>query len=90
MPLQASALEQAGAARRLGANPLDVHELAQAMAEFVTSPGRLVLMREAAERLARPGAAEDVLEHCRASLEGRAARLHAETRDEEEATCSVG
>jgi len=67
----ASALEEAGAARCLDGRPLDVHLLAQAVAELVTTPGRLVLMREAAERLARPHAAADLIEHCRARLEGR-------------------
>lgn len=67
----AGALEEAGAARRLEARPLDVHTLAQAVAELVTTPGRLVLMREAAERLARPHAPADIIEHCRARLEGR-------------------
>lgn len=69
----ARALEEAGAARCLEARPLDVHALAQSVAELVTTPGRLVLMREAADRLARPHAAEDILEHCTARLEGRPA-----------------
>lgn len=73
----ARALEEAGAARRLEAKPLDVHALAQAVAELVTSPGRLVLMREAAQRLARPDAAEHILEHCRARLEGRPPKIDA-------------
>ena len=85
----ARALEEAGAARCLEARPLDVNALAQSIAEFVTTPGRLVLMREAAERLARPNAAEDVLEHCRATLEGRAPRLTEEAPEGEEATCSA-
>ncbi|MFO0688730.1 MAG: undecaprenyldiphospho-muramoylpentapeptide beta-N-acetylglucosaminyltransferase [Myxococcota bacterium] len=60
----ARALEEIGAARRIPAQPLDVHALAQTIAELVTSPGRLVLMREAAVRLARPRAAIDIVEHC--------------------------
>ncbi len=60
----ARALEEAGAARRIPAKPLDVHALAQTIAEFVTTPGRLLLMREAATRLARPRAALDIIEHC--------------------------
>ncbi len=67
----ARTLEEAGAARCLEARPLDVNALAQAVAELVTTPGRLVLMQEAAERLARPYAAQDILEHCVARLEGR-------------------
>ena len=85
----ARALEEAGAARCLEARPLDVNALAQSIAEFVTTPGRLVLMREAAERLARPNAAEDVLEHCRATLEGRGPRLMEEAPEGEEAPCSA-
>ena len=71
----ARALEQAGAARSLDAKPLDVNGLAQAVAEFVTTPGRLVLMREAADRLARPHAATDIIEHCTARLDGRPPRI---------------
>jgi UDP-N-acetylglucosamine--N-acetylmuramyl-(pentapeptide) pyrophosphoryl-undecaprenol N-acetylglucosamine transferase len=66
----ARALEAAGAARCLEARPLDLTALAQAVAEFVTSPGRLVLMREAAARLARPNAAEAIIDHCVARLNG--------------------
>ncbi len=87
----ARALEEAGAARCLEANPLDVNALAQAVAELVTTPGRLVLMREAAERLARSHAPEDILEHCRADLEGRTPELRREeAADEagEEDACS--
>ncbi len=71
----ARALEEAGAARRIPARPLDVHALAQTIAEFVTSPGRLVLMRQAATRLARPRAATDILERCVDYLEGRPSPL---------------
>jgi len=70
----ARALEEAGAARRIPARPLDVHALAQTIAELVTTPGRLVLMRQAAVRLARPRAAIDVVERCVDALEGRPAR----------------
>ena len=87
----ARALEEAGAARCLEANPLDVNALAQAVAELVTTPGRLVLMREAAERLARPHTPEDILEHCRADLEGRMPEFRREeAADEagEEDACS--
>lgn len=71
----ARALEEAGAARRLESRPLDVHVMAQTVAELVTTPGRLVLMREAAQRLARPNAAKDIVEHCIAQLEGRAPKV---------------
>ncbi len=71
----ARALEEAGAARCLDAQPLDEHALAQAVAELVTTPGRLVLMREAALRLARPHAARDIVESCLAELEGRPPQL---------------
>lgn len=67
----ARALEEAGAARRIEARPLDVHALAQTIGELVATPGRLVLMREAATRLARPRAATDILECCIDALEGR-------------------
>lgn len=66
----ARALEEAGAARRIPAKPLDVNALAQTIAEFVTTPGRLLLMRQAATRLARPRAAIDVIEHCLDRLDG--------------------
>ncbi len=94
----ARALEEAGAARRLDARPLDPNALAQAVAELVTTPGRLVLMREAALRLARPHAAQDIIETCVARLEGRAPRLASdaaelrsvdERTEEEDATCSA-
>ena len=87
----ARALEQAGAARSLDAKPLDVNGLAQAVAEFVTTPGRLVLMREAADRLARPHAAADIIEHCSARLDGRPPRIQRDAKDhaiaEGEASC---
>lgn len=60
----ARALEEAGAARCLDARPLDPTTLAQAIAEFVTSPRRLGLMREAAMRLAHPNAAKEIIDHC--------------------------
>lgn len=83
----ARALEQAGAARRLDARPLDEGELAQAIAELVTSPGRLLLMREAALRLARPQAAADIVEQCLARLDGSSTAL---PHSKEEAACSAG
>ena len=66
----ARALEEAGAARRIPAQPLDVQALAQTIAEFVTTPGRLVLMRQASVRLARPRAATEIIERCLAQLDG--------------------
>jgi UDP-N-acetylglucosamine--N-acetylmuramyl-(pentapeptide) pyrophosphoryl-undecaprenol N-acetylglucosamine transferase len=75
----ARALEESGAARRLEARPLDVNAMAQAVAELVTTPGRLVLMREAAQRLARPNAASDIIEYSIARLEGRDPKLNAPT-----------
>jgi UDP-N-acetylglucosamine--N-acetylmuramyl-(pentapeptide) pyrophosphoryl-undecaprenol N-acetylglucosamine transferase len=66
----ASALEAAGAARCLAAQPLDLTALSQGVAEFVTSPGRLVLMRESAVQLARPNAADEIIDECAAILNG--------------------
>jgi len=83
----ARALEEAGAARCLDARPLDLHALAQAVAELVTTPGRLVLMRTAAERLARPHAARDIIEHCSARLEGRPPQIEPLAHQEEDVTC---
>ncbi|MEZ4280084.1 MAG: undecaprenyldiphospho-muramoylpentapeptide beta-N-acetylglucosaminyltransferase [Myxococcota bacterium] len=69
----ARALEEAGAARRIPAQPLDVHALAQTIAELVSTPGRLLLMRQASARLARPRAATDIIERCLAALGGESA-----------------
>jgi UDP-N-acetylglucosamine--N-acetylmuramyl-(pentapeptide) pyrophosphoryl-undecaprenol N-acetylglucosamine transferase len=74
----ARALEEVGAAKRLDARPLDVNALAQAVAELVTTPGRLILMHEAAARLARPHAAAEIVEVCAARLEGRPPRAIAD------------
>lgn len=81
----ARALEAAGAARRLEARPLDPTALAQAIAEFVKSPGRLGAMREAATRLAHPNAAEEIIDHCVARLNGLSSES---THPAEEASCS--
>lgn len=86
----AHALEEAGAARRVDARPLDLHVLAQAVAELVTTPGRLVLMREAAQRLARPNAARDIIEHCAARLERRPPEIPRLSDDPEDASCNAG
>ncbi|MEZ4356799.1 MAG: glycosyltransferase [Myxococcota bacterium] len=74
----ARALEEAGAAKRLEARPLDEAAMAQAIAELVTSPGRLVLMRDAARSLARPNAARDIVEHCLARIGHAPAKLREE------------
>jgi UDP-N-acetylglucosamine--N-acetylmuramyl-(pentapeptide) pyrophosphoryl-undecaprenol N-acetylglucosamine transferase len=81
----ARALEAAGAARSLEARPLDLNALAQAVAEFVASPGRLVLMREAAARLARPNATREIIDHCVARLNGLSPESATHT---EEASCN--
>lgn len=73
----ARALEEAGAARRIPAQPLDVHGLAQTIAELVTTPGRLLLMRQASVRLARPRAATDIIERCLEKLGGGVPRREA-------------
>jgi UDP-N-acetylglucosamine--N-acetylmuramyl-(pentapeptide) pyrophosphoryl-undecaprenol N-acetylglucosamine transferase len=73
----ARALEEAGAARRVPAQPLDVHALAQTIAELVTTPGRLLLMRQASARLARPRAATDIIERCLEQLGGGLPRREA-------------
>jgi UDP-N-acetylglucosamine--N-acetylmuramyl-(pentapeptide) pyrophosphoryl-undecaprenol N-acetylglucosamine transferase len=73
----ARALEEAGAARRVPAQPLDVHGLAQTIAELVTTPGRLLLMRQASARLARPRAATDIIERCLEQLGGGGPRREA-------------
>jgi UDP-N-acetylglucosamine--N-acetylmuramyl-(pentapeptide) pyrophosphoryl-undecaprenol N-acetylglucosamine transferase len=99
----ARALEEAGAARRLDARPLDVPALTQTIAEFAHTPSRLLPMRAAARNLARPNAAEEIIEHCLARLNG-AARVEASstnspsapdshanipTTEEESRTCSA-
>ena len=87
----AQALEFAGAARCLNAQPLDLTELAQAVAEFITSPGRLVLMRESAVRLARPEAAGAIIDHCVAQLGGDRSQppgASSNSCDSEGAACS--
>jgi UDP-N-acetylglucosamine--N-acetylmuramyl-(pentapeptide) pyrophosphoryl-undecaprenol N-acetylglucosamine transferase len=69
----ARALEAAGAGRCLDPRPLDPKKLAQAIAEFVQNPSRLLPMREAARRLARPTAAADIIEHCLGRIAMRSA-----------------
>jgi UDP-N-acetylglucosamine--N-acetylmuramyl-(pentapeptide) pyrophosphoryl-undecaprenol N-acetylglucosamine transferase len=77
----ARALEIAGAARCLDPRPLDLTAVAQFVAEFVTSPGRLVLMREAAARLARPNAAEEIIAHCVSRISGSAPEIASHSED---------
>lgn len=60
----ARALEEAGAAIRLGARPLEIPVLVRTLRELLDAPTRLVAMREAAATLARPGAAERIVELC--------------------------
>ena len=60
-------LEQAGAAVRLdgsGDTALSGDRLADALGELLSEPERLVAMRGAASGLARPRAAQDVVEEC--------------------------
>ncbi|MBJ22009.1 MAG: undecaprenyldiphospho-muramoylpentapeptide beta-N-acetylglucosaminyltransferase [bacterium] len=85
----ARALEEAGAARCLDPRPLDRNVLAQAVAELVTTPGRLLLMREAAGRLARPNAARDIIEYCAARLEGRSPQIDSLPDGEEGDSCNA-
>jgi UDP-N-acetylglucosamine--N-acetylmuramyl-(pentapeptide) pyrophosphoryl-undecaprenol N-acetylglucosamine transferase len=88
----ARALEAAGAARCIGSRPLERTQLAQAVAELVTSPGRLMMMRDAASRLGRPRATEEIVDHCIARLGGGATaaigRGERESVDPKEAPCS--
>jgi UDP-N-acetylglucosamine--N-acetylmuramyl-(pentapeptide) pyrophosphoryl-undecaprenol N-acetylglucosamine transferase len=65
-------LEQAGAAVRLdgpGETALSGDRLAEALGELLSNPERLVAMRGAASGLARPRAAQDVVEECVRMLE---------------------
>ena len=64
----ARALEEAGAARRIEARPLDSQALAQTIAEFIATPARLDAMRAAARKLARPNAAQQIIDYCVARL----------------------
>jgi UDP-N-acetylglucosamine--N-acetylmuramyl-(pentapeptide) pyrophosphoryl-undecaprenol N-acetylglucosamine transferase len=82
----ARALEEVGAALRLDARPLEVEGLARTLGELVTAPARLVAMREAAARLARPNAANDIVDHCIATLGGTPRSI---AREDEEVPCSA-
>jgi UDP-N-acetylglucosamine--N-acetylmuramyl-(pentapeptide) pyrophosphoryl-undecaprenol N-acetylglucosamine transferase len=59
-------LAEAGAARVLEARPLAPPDLARARARAVEKPAELVAMAQAAGRLARPDAAERIVEECAA------------------------
>ena len=62
----ALALAEAGAARLLEARPLAPAELARALVGAFEKPAELAAMAEAAGRLARPDAAERIVEECTA------------------------
>ena len=93
----ARALEEAGAARRIEAKPLDSQALAQTIAEFVRTPARLHPMRAAARKLARPNAAHEIIDYCAARLEGEPTASTAEptgnatsaSTNQEDAPCSA-
>jgi UDP-N-acetylglucosamine--N-acetylmuramyl-(pentapeptide) pyrophosphoryl-undecaprenol N-acetylglucosamine transferase len=82
----ARALEEQGAALRLDARPLDVDGLARTIGELVASPTRLLAMREAASRLARPHAADEIVAHCVAQLGNTTPPI---ATGREEASCSA-
>jgi UDP-N-acetylglucosamine--N-acetylmuramyl-(pentapeptide) pyrophosphoryl-undecaprenol N-acetylglucosamine transferase len=65
----AEALEAAGAARVLPSRPLESEMLAEALLGFVAAPNSLKPMSEAASRLARPDAADDIVAACAELLE---------------------
>src|SRR5262249_19355341 len=67
----ARALAEAGAARALESRPLGAAELARALSELLAKPEELVAMGRAAARLARPHAAEQIVEECAALLAAR-------------------
>ncbi len=93
----ARALEEAGAARRIDATPLDSQALAQTIAEFVRTPARLDPMRSAARKLARPNAAHEIIDYCAARLKGEptasaiqpAGSATPASSNEEDAPCSA-
>jgi UDP-N-acetylglucosamine--N-acetylmuramyl-(pentapeptide) pyrophosphoryl-undecaprenol N-acetylglucosamine transferase len=92
----ARALEEVGAARCLDARPLDPDALTRAVAELVRAPEQLEEMRRAACALARPHAAEEIIDLCVARLDGTPPELDQSrageepaTRRKEEPTCSA-
>jgi UDP-N-acetylglucosamine--N-acetylmuramyl-(pentapeptide) pyrophosphoryl-undecaprenol N-acetylglucosamine transferase len=64
----ARALAEAGAARVLESRPLAAAELARALDEAFEKPAELAAMGRAAARIARPDAAERIVEECAALL----------------------
>jgi UDP-N-acetylglucosamine--N-acetylmuramyl-(pentapeptide) pyrophosphoryl-undecaprenol N-acetylglucosamine transferase len=66
----ARALAEAGAARVLESRPLAAAELARALDEAFEKPAELAAMGRAAARIARPDAAERIVEECAALLAG--------------------
>lgn len=66
----ARALADAGAARVLASRPLATAEVAEALREAFAKPDELAAMGQRAARLARPRAAEQIVEECAALLEG--------------------
>jgi UDP-N-acetylglucosamine--N-acetylmuramyl-(pentapeptide) pyrophosphoryl-undecaprenol N-acetylglucosamine transferase len=64
----AEALARAGAGCLLGSRPLDPGELGRTLGELLEKPARLAAMSEAAYGLARPDAADRIVEECAALL----------------------
>jgi len=69
----AEALSQAGAALRLDSRPLDPEMLSQQIRALQQEPERLMTMSQASLALARPGAAEQIIEETVAALQEHAA-----------------
>ena len=69
----AEALSQAGAALRIDSRPLDPKTLSQQIRALQQEPGRLMAMSQAALALARPGAAQQIIEETAAALQEHAA-----------------
>lgn len=89
----ARALEEAGAARCLDAKPLDPHALAQAVAELIRTPARLLPMHLAAKALGRPDAAAEIIAHCALRLDAGAdvprTLSDSQAQAKEDAPCSA-
>jgi UDP-N-acetylglucosamine--N-acetylmuramyl-(pentapeptide) pyrophosphoryl-undecaprenol N-acetylglucosamine transferase len=69
----AEALSQAGAALRLESRPLDPKALSEHIRALQQEPRRLMAMSQAALALARPGAAQQIIEETAAALQEHAA-----------------
>ncbi|MFP6638633.1 MAG: undecaprenyldiphospho-muramoylpentapeptide beta-N-acetylglucosaminyltransferase [Myxococcota bacterium] len=67
----AEALSQAGAARQLESRPLDPMELARQIEALRSHPEDLLAMSEAARKLARPGAAREIIEETASAVQER-------------------